>query len=121
MTIRYQQPGSKMDWVNGTGGDVAVNTVVVVGSRIGVTLDAIADGATGSVALEGVFSGVAKTTGTAWGQGDAVYWDVSTSRFAKSGTPASGDITGAVIAFEPALSAAATGTIKLCNSGTVTA
>lgn len=119
MTIRYQQPGEKMTWLNGSGGDVAVNTIVEVGGCIGVTLEAIADGATGEVALEGVFSGVAKTTGTAWVQGDAIDWDTSASKFHKGLTPASGDITGTCFAFAAAASGDATGTIKLSNSGTV--
>jgi len=120
MPIRYQQPGAKMTWTNTTGGVVAVNTLVVIGGCLAIALGTIAIGAVGEVALEGVFSGVAKTTGTAWVQGDVLDWDISASKFQKGAVAATGDITSAVVAFEAAALGDTIGTVKLTNPGAVT-
>jgi len=98
------------------GGTIAAGAVVVTGDTVGIALDAAVSGETIAVAIEGVFT-VAKTTGTAWVQGDAIDWDASASEFHKGVTPAAGDVVSAGIAYAAAASGDATGQIKLLGGG----
>lgn len=77
--------------------------VVALGNVIGIATSAIANGASGEVALEGVFT-VPKVSGAVIAQGETLTWDVSAAAFDdNAATPASGDITGASsFAFEAA-------------------
>ncbi|MGN6518757.1 MAG: capsid cement protein [Dokdonella sp.] len=112
-------PGSVMPWTNGTGSDVAAGAIVALKNCIGIALVAIANGAVGSVAVEGVVRDVPKATGHAWAQGEKLIWDVSVSKFDYSGaTPATGDITGAAVAWLVAGSSDTTGVIKLTPGNT---
>jgi predicted RecA/RadA family phage recombinase len=107
-------PGSVMPWTNSTGSDVAAGAVVALKHCVGIALVAIANGATGSVAVGGVVRDVPKATGHAWAQGEKLNWDVSAGAFDYSGaTPATGDITGAAVAWIAALSGDTLGVIKL--------
>lgn len=108
-----------MPWTNNTGADVASGAVVKIGNTIGVALCAIANGAVGSVAIEGVIVNVPKEAGAAWAQGEALQWDVSASAFANSAAvPASGDVTGGAVAWLAAAAGDVTGTIKLTPGNT---
>lgn len=80
--------------------------VVVIGERVAVLVADIADGSSGTAEFEGVHT-LAKETGTAWVQGDPLFYDSGNSRFTKTGTgnipagfaqeaAASGDATGSV-------------------------
>lgn len=72
MTSKYVQRG---DVVQVTpNADVANNEVVLLGTRIGVAITAIASGKQGSVQVEGVFELKKKTT-DAPAQGASLYWD----------------------------------------------
>lgn len=114
--------GSVIPWTNGTGSDVVVGSIVVMANTIGVALVNIANTEVGSVAIGGVVRDVAKTTGTAWAQGEALVWDKSTSKFNGSGAvPAAGDVTGGAIAWLAAASGDATGVIKLAPGNTAVA
>lgn len=107
------QRGETMPWTNGTGSDVSSGDAVVVGGQIGVAITDIADGSSGDLAMAGVFS-LPKTAGAAINQGDAAMYDVSASAFVPSGgTPATGDVTGAVACWEDAASAATTVKVKI--------
>lgn len=98
-------------------GAVASGAVVVTGDTVGIALSAAAaSGDVIAVAIEGVWT-VAKTTGTAWVQGDAIDWDASASEFHKGVTPATGDVALCGIAYAAAASAAATGQLKLTQAG----
>ena len=68
MAKNHVQPGKVLDYVNTTGAAIASGSVVVVGALLGVALVDIPVGATGSVAVDGVFS-VPKVAGAAIGQG----------------------------------------------------
>lgn len=90
--------------------------VVVVGTRIGVACSDIAEDATGSVAMEGVYR-LPKATGTII-QGADVYWEVDGNPV--GGTAGSGAITTtatdnveAGYAFESAAENASTVLVKL--------
>jgi len=112
-------PGSVMPWTNNTGSVVASGALVIAGNTIGVALVNIANGDVGSVAIEGVVSGVPKTAGHAWGQGEKVLWDSSAAAFDyRSATPAANDVAGGAIAWIAAASGDTTGTIKLTPGNT---
>lgn len=113
MTNLFSGEGERLPYTN-AGAAIASGDVVPLKHSIGIALGAIAaTTGTGTLAVEGVFT-VPKVTGTAWLSGEKLIWDTSAGKFdASSATPATGDITGACIAFGPAASAAATGLIKL--------
>jgi predicted RecA/RadA family phage recombinase len=77
--------------------------VVAVGNTLGVATTAIASGATGELALSGVFT-APKVSGAVIANGETLTWDASAAAFDDNlATPAAGDITGAAaIAFEAA-------------------
>lgn len=107
-------PADVMPWTNGTGAAVAAGAVVKAKHTIGIALVDIADGAVGSIAIGGVVSNVAKTTGVVWVQGEKLIWDVSASKFdTTAATPAAGDVTGGAIAWIAAASGDTTGSIRL--------
>ncbi len=85
MTSKYVQPGEVIDYT--AGANIASGQVVLMGVRIGVALAAIANGATGSVQVSGVFT-IAKLSTDVVSQGAALYWDNTNSRLT---TTASGN------------------------------
>lgn len=104
MASNYKQAGNIVTWTNGTGSAVASGAVVVVGQCLGVALVDIANGETGSVAIEGVYT-VPKVSGAVIAQGESLTWDVSLTGFDdNAASPATGDVTGA-----PAVAAEAAG------------
>ncbi len=108
MSNKFVQPGQIMEYAN-AGGAIASGDVVVIGERIGVAEVAIAaTTGTGSVAMEGVYN-LPKTTGTAWSQGDKLFYVSGTSKLDKVAT----GNTYAGIAFEAATSGATEGKCKI--------
>ncbi len=103
MASNFKQPGDVIPWVNGTGAAKVSGQVVVIGKVLGVCLVDIAAGATGSVALDGVFS-VPKVSGAVIAQGENLTWDASAAAFDdNAAVAATGDVTGPpAIAFESA-------------------
>lgn len=103
MAKNYITEGEVINWTNGTGAAKAAGSVIAIGQTLGVALVDIANGATGSVGLEGVFS-VPKVSGAVIAQGESLLWDVSAGAFDDNlATPAAGDISGAAaFAFEAA-------------------
>ncbi len=95
MAKNFIQPGEVIDWTNGTGSAVASGAVVAIGQMLGVALVGIANGATGSVQIKGVFE-VPKVSGAVIAAGESLVWDVSAGAFDdNAATPATGDISGA--------------------------
>jgi predicted RecA/RadA family phage recombinase len=127
MAKNYVTKGDVIPWTNTSGADVVSDQVVKVGSNLGVALVNIAAGGVGSVALEGVFSGVPKVSGAVFAQGEKLVFDVSANGALgafddSAAVPATGDITGAAIAWVAGGSGEATCTIKLTpGNATVTA
>jgi predicted RecA/RadA family phage recombinase len=114
-----QQKGDRMPWTNGTGSAVVSGQVVKSGHTLGIAVGDIADGATGEIAIEGVFSDIPKVTGAVFAQGEKLIWDVSAGKFDDSAaTPASGDVTGGAIAFAAGTDGQTTCTIKLTPGNT---
>jgi predicted RecA/RadA family phage recombinase len=127
MAKNFVTDGKVIPWTNTSGADVVSGQVVKVGSNLGVCLVNIASGAVGSVAVEGVFSGVPKVSGAVFAQGEKLVFDVSANGALgafddSAATPATGDITGAAIAWVAGANLETTCTIKLTpGNATVTA
>ncbi|KFJ12817.1 hypothetical protein DR66_4034 [Delftia acidovorans] len=121
MANNHIAPGRVMDYVN-TGAEI-VNSgdVVVSGSTLGVALVNIAPGATGSVAVDGVFR-VPKVAGAAIGQGVALVFKKASQAFSVGAT-AAGDVSGpAAVAWASAAQAAEWVDVKFTGvPGTVAA
>lgn len=103
MASNHVQPGKVLDYTNTTGATILSGAVVAVGQILGVALKDIANNATGSVAVDGVFA-VPKVSGAVIAAGESLTWDVSAAAFDdNAATPATGDITGAAaVAFQAA-------------------
>lgn len=94
MATNYVQPGKVITWTNGTGTATASGQVVVIGQFLGVCLGAIANGASGEVAIVGVFT-VPKVSAAVIAQGESLTWDASAAAFDdNAASPATGDVTG---------------------------
>lgn len=94
MASTYISGGEVIDWTNGTGSAVSSGDVVKVGATLGVALVDIANGATGAVAVNGVFT-CPKVSGAVIAAGERLVWDVSAGAFDDSAaTPATGDVSG---------------------------
>jgi predicted RecA/RadA family phage recombinase len=94
MAKNYIQPGEVIDWTNATGGTKTSGSVIALGQTLGVALVDIANGATGSVQISGVFE-VPKVSAAVIANGESLVWDVSAGAFDDNlATPAAGDISG---------------------------
>lgn len=127
MATNHVQEGAVLQWTNGTGASVASGQMVKISHMLGVALETIANGATGSVAVEGVFSGIPKVSAAVFAVGEKLVWDVSANSSLgafddAAATPASGDVTGAAIAWVAGQNAETTCTVKLTpGNATLTA
>ena len=77
MTVKFKQPGKVMDYT--AGANIVSGQVLVIGTKIGVALQDIANGATGSVQMAGVFE-LNKLATDVVAQGAALYWDAGNTR-----------------------------------------
>lgn len=83
----YWQRGESLDYKN-TGAEVIeANTIVALGTRIGVIGTDINPGETGSIHVTGVYE-IQKTSDAAIAMGAAVYFDGTGITAATGGTPA---------------------------------
>ncbi len=98
----------RIAWTNSGGSAVAAKAVVVIGSIIGIALDAVTTGATGVLEIGRIWS-LPKHAGETWVQGDELYWD-ATNRYL---TLTSTGNTRAGRATANAASAASTANINL--------
>lgn len=87
---------------------VASGAGALIGSIFGVAMVDLANGATGSFAIEGVFA-LKKTSAQAWTVGAKVYWDNT----AKEVTTTSTSNTLIGVAVEAAANPSATGKVRL--------
>ncbi len=100
MATNYVQAGEVIDYT--AGADISSGAVVVVGNLVGVAVNDIANGETGPVSIDGVWS-LPKVSAAVIGAGETVNWDVSSGAFDDNqATAASGDLTGGCVAVEPA-------------------
>lgn len=121
MAKNLVRDGNTITYANATGSDIASGSVVVIGAMLGVALVDIADGASGEVAMQGVFD-LPKAAAAEIAQGETVIYDVSASEFDDNqAVPAAGDVSGAAVAWEAAGAGAETVRVKLTGPGSVTA
>lgn len=106
----YLQEGEKFTYV--AAGTINPGDFVIVGDLYGVAENGGVSGDTITVKREGVFE-LAKVTGTAWAQGDQLFWDAGASKFTKDPTKTS----LRAVAFAAALSADAVGQVLLNETG----
>lgn len=102
MATNYVQDGATLTYTNGTGSAIAAGAVVKLGATedatLGIALTDIAIAAAGPVQIHGVFT-VAKVSAAVFKQGESLIWDASAAAFDDNqATPASGDVSGSVIA-----------------------
>ena len=112
MTTKAVQRGDVLDWTNG-GSAKTSGAPVEAKHTLGVALTDIAGGATGAVAIEGVYV-MPKVAAAVFVVGEKLIWDTSAQAFDDSAaTPATGDITGAAIAMVAGAADETTCTVKL--------
>ncbi|MBL4709750.1 MAG: DUF2190 family protein [Flavobacteriales bacterium] len=112
----FVQEGAIVDHVAASA--ITSGDVVLIGPLVGVAVTDIANGETGSVAIEGVFD-IAKNTSTVMAVGSTPRWDVSATEISTAAA-ASGDVGGAFVVVKAALSADATVNVKLTPNGSAT-
>lgn len=84
MTSRYIQKGASIDFKNATEEKINAGDMVAIGkARTGIAATDIVVGATGTVAVEGVFA-VPKDTSTEVKQGDALYFNAEGKKVTKT-------------------------------------
>lgn len=111
MTTSAVQKGDVINYT--AGSDIDSGDIVVTGHTIGVAVTDIANGDTGALAIEGVFT-APKVSAAVFAVGEKLIWDVSAGAFDDSAaTPASGDITGGAIAVVAGANLETTCTVKL--------
>lgn len=117
MTRKVVHAGGDDDVIlyTNAGAAIAAGDVVVMKHTIGIALVAIAASTgTGNVAIGGIVSGVPKVSAAVFVVGEKLIYDVSAGAFDDSAaTPATGDITGAVVAVVAGANAETTCTVKL--------
>jgi len=99
MTTKFLQKGDTITYTNGSGSAISSNDIVVVGNIIGIAITDIPDGESGELATSGVFT-APKVSAAVFSQGEKLIYDVSVGAFDdSSATPATGDVTGAAVAW----------------------
>ena len=73
------QEGHTLLYTNSSGSPILSGAVIPLAQRIAIACVDIANNASGSMDLEGVFT-IAKTTGQAMAQGAELYYDPATSK-----------------------------------------
>lgn len=81
----YWQKGEQIDYKNSTTSVIVANTVLVIGSRVGIAGNTINPGEIGSVVMEGVFE-MAKSSTKEITVGTDVYYDVTADRITDTAT-----------------------------------
>lgn len=121
MATNKVQEGKTLDYANSSGSAIEAGSVVVVGQQIGIAVCDIANGESGPLAMEGVFT-VAKVSAAVIAAGESVIWDTSASAFDdNAATPADGDVSGCCVAWEAAGNGVTALAVKLnVGVGTVT-
>ncbi len=79
----FVQEGKTLDYVNEGDAAIAYGDVVLMGALLGVAECDIPVESLGAVSVSGVYE-LPSDTGTAYAQGDALYWDASNKRVTKT-------------------------------------
>lgn len=98
MKATYWQKGDTLDYTNGTASAIEANTVIDLGTRVGIAGTTIAAGETGSVVVVGVFE-MDKAATVEIALGAAVYFDgTAITNVATDNTPAGYAVAAAAAA-----------------------
>ena len=96
----YWQRGESLDYKNGTNAVIEENTIIAIGTRVGITGTYINPGETGSLHVCGVYE-MPKTAGEEIELGTAVYFDgTAITATAGGNTPAGYAVATAAAADE---------------------
>lgn len=87
----FLQAGERLQYANSSGSTITSGSPVLVGKRIGIAVADIADGTTGILAMDGVFS-ITKLTADVVTQGALLYWDDTNKRLTI--TPSTHELAG---------------------------
>ena len=99
MSTKFVRNGDTITYTNSTGSAISSGDVVVTGNLIGIAITDIAIGESGELATSGVHE-VPKVSAAVFAQGEKLIYDVSAGEFDdSSATPATGDVTGAAVAW----------------------
>lgn len=109
MAKNFIKPGEHISFI--AGANLASGAGVMLGTLLGVSLTAVASGATGEAAVEGVWE-LPKATGAAMNAWTRPIWDTATNAFIASGA-STGDLLNAAIVVETAGSSATTVKVML--------
>jgi len=111
MAQNYIESGDRKDHLLGSGEVFTSGVPVVIGNLVGIPLSSGVEGDTVVVLFEGVFT-LNKTTSLVITEGDALFWNTSTSKITKTVTH-----TPIGTAWGSELSAATTVKVKLYEDG----
>lgn len=106
-------PGDMMNFT-APGGGVTAGVAVLIGGQVVIPAVTAAATVVFAGATTGIFSGLIKTAGSPWAEGQTLYFDSATGGFT---TAQSATARRAGIAAAAALSGDTTGTVKLLNVG----
>lgn len=106
----FVQEGNTLDYTNAISADITSGKMFLLVDTVAVACTDIADGKTGAIALEGIFT-IPKATSLAIVVGDKLYWDDTNKVLNKTAT----GNTFAGYAASIAASAATTVNIKLAR------
>ncbi len=115
MNIDGYKPGKTMTFTAPAGG-VVTGVPVLIGALLVVPAYSAAAGASFEGLTEGVFPGLAKAAGSAWAEGQLLYWDTANSNFV---TAASATARRVGCAAKAALAADTIGSVRLTGSPSV--
>lgn len=116
MAKNYIKPGEHIAFV--AGADVASGNAVIIGTLLGVSLTAVANGGTGEAGVEGVWE-LPKLSSAVIAAGARLTWSVSGGEFIVE-SAVTGDLENCAVAIADAGSGATTVLAKLSpGSGTV--
>ena len=74
--LTYKRKAHRLQYTNSTGATISSGDVVVLGDCIGIAVITIANGAAGTIEMDGVHDLAADAT-TAFNFGDQLYWDIN--------------------------------------------
>lgn len=109
----YIGPGDTQNFT-APGGGVTAGVAVLIGGQVVIPAVSAAAGVVFAGSTTGIFSGLIKTAGSAWIEGQTLYFDSATGGWAVAN---SATARRAGVAVAAALSGDTTGTVKLMNVG----
>lgn len=110
MTTKFRNKGDVITLAAPSGG-LTAGVPKLIGALLCVPLADAAQDEDCDCGVTGVFVEMPKTTGTAWTQNEALYWDVATAKFITKDESGANALVGCAAA--PAGSSDATGTVRL--------